>query len=264
MALNTLPLWRTHVTHIRPRCPTSYPNRSVPPTGPVRDVEARMTSLAPSGTLIDGARTLPIRIAPAEGEALDSWLEALAARYAIPLGDMLTRCGIEPTERTNLRLVSPTDDEVRHLSVVSGIEIESIQSMTMKRYRARTVETDRPSLLWMRRTSSRFCPHCLRESDGRWMLAWRLNWSFACQKHRCVLVDVCPACNRPQRGKPLSASRIPQPGRCPNPRNSASWPGPHHCGGYTASASARPRLRAEPHSTGGHDHRASQARATSA
>jgi hypothetical protein len=37
---------------------------------------------------------------------------------------------------------------------------------------------------------SRLCPECIRESDGRWQLAWRLGWSFLCVVHNCVLADV--------------------------------------------------------------------------
>ena len=35
-------------------------------------------------------RTLPIRVAPIDGEALDSWLEAIAARTHTAFGDVLS------------------------------------------------------------------------------------------------------------------------------------------------------------------------------
>jgi hypothetical protein len=40
------------------------------------------------------ARTLPFRIVPIDGEALDSWLEAIAFRHDAPFGAVLRRCGI--------------------------------------------------------------------------------------------------------------------------------------------------------------------------
>ena len=39
-------------------------------------------------------RTLPIRIAPLPGEALDSWLDALAYRMHMPVGDLLRSVGL--------------------------------------------------------------------------------------------------------------------------------------------------------------------------
>lgn len=34
----------------------------------------------------------------------------------------------------------------------------------------------------------------LANTDGRWQLSWRLRWTFACQHHRLLLLDSCPAC----------------------------------------------------------------------
>src|SRR5438309_479081 len=48
-----------------------------------------------------------------------------------------------------------------------------------------------------RQTGSRFCPACLRDTDGRWLLRWRLPWAFACPVHAHLLVDVCPGCGKP-------------------------------------------------------------------
>jgi TniQ len=149
------------------------------------------------------------------GEALDSWLEAIAYRYQLPIGDVMARCGIEPRERTALRLVSPTGDEPRQIGTVCGIGGGEIRSMTMDHFGRRPVDGDRwPSFLWLRHAGSRFCPHCLRESAGRWLLGWRLNWSFACLTHHCLLADSCPVCASAQRRQALCPSRIPQPSRC--------------------------------------------------
>jgi hypothetical protein len=45
-------------------------------------------------------RTLPVRVAPMPGEALDSWLEAIAFRYRVAMGDVMSWCGIAPTPQT--------------------------------------------------------------------------------------------------------------------------------------------------------------------
>ena len=57
---------------------------------------------------IVGVRTLPLLVAPVGGEALDSWLEAIADRYTIPLGEVMSRCGIRPTEAARPQSVSAT------------------------------------------------------------------------------------------------------------------------------------------------------------
>ena len=61
----------------------------------------------------------------------------------------------------------------------------------------------------VRRRGSRYCPSCLAERDGRWLLAWRLGWTFACTTHGVLLCDTCPACgqaprsrDRPRRAQP--------------------------------------------------------------
>jgi hypothetical protein len=41
-------------------------------------------------------RTLPIRLAPVDGEALDSWLEALAHRSGVTWGDIVAAVGVPP------------------------------------------------------------------------------------------------------------------------------------------------------------------------
>ena len=67
----------------------------------------------------------------------------------------------------------------------------------------------------IRRRGSWYCPSCLAERDGRWLLAWRLGWTFACTTHRVLLCDTCPACGQAPRGRGGRAGLNP-PGTCPN------------------------------------------------
>jgi hypothetical protein len=73
-----------------------------------------------------------------------------------------------------------------------------------------------PSSNWDWRASSRWCPQCLTDTGGRWLLAWRLNWTFACPIHRCLLQDGCPKCGAPQRYRPPTYV-IPELDRCAQP-----------------------------------------------
>jgi len=55
-------------------------------------------------------RTFPIRLAPLPGEALDSWLEALAHRLNVRLGDVLNELGLASPFQHGVREVAvPTD-----------------------------------------------------------------------------------------------------------------------------------------------------------
>ena len=67
-----------------------------------------------------------------------------------------------------------------------------------------------------RRRGSRYCPSCLAERDGRWLLAWRLGWTFACPAHALLLCDTCPACGQEPRSRTSRTSGLNPPGTCAN------------------------------------------------
>jgi hypothetical protein len=188
-----------------------------------------------------------VRVAPIAGEALDSWVEAIAFRCQVPLGDVMSRCGVQPAWRTTRRLLSLTHDEILRISAVSGVDVAVIQSMTWQRYRAHSADAEQPRYVpWWRRAGSRFCPHCLRESHGRWLLTWRLNWTFACVRHRCLLADSCFACGAAQRRQPLCASRIPRLGRCPTPCYCQAKDTKDECNADLGAADVLPMPRIHP------------------
>ncbi|MCB1263313.1 MAG: TniQ family protein [Mycobacterium sp.] len=167
-------------------------------------------------------RTLPLRVQPVEGEAVDSWLEALAARMQCAWGDLLTSVGLPAARGRSYNtgwLVDPTQHQLEAMSVVTGQSPSVINTMVLSHIASRLGRSDIPdesveSMLWLSKRRSRFCPACLRENGGRWMLAWRLRWNFSCPRHNCLLADLCPACRSPQRAVPASVALIPIPGRC--------------------------------------------------
>ena len=65
---------------------------------------------------------------------------------------------------------------------------------------------------WRQLTGSRYCPRCLAANGGRWMLAWRIPWAFACTGCQVLLADTCPDCGRRHRSTRTGQPR--QPGRC--------------------------------------------------
>jgi hypothetical protein len=170
-------------------------------------------------------RSLPLRLLPTPGEALDSWLEAIAHRCAIQFGDVLTATGIRDESSRRRWLVSLLPTELDTLTSSTGVGEDELRSMTLSHYDGTAVAVDhskrvlKASFPWGRRAGSRYCPHCLRDNGGRWKLAWRLNWTFACLQHCCLLADTCSSCGSRQRQHSHGILDIPQPGYCPRLRH---------------------------------------------
>ncbi|WP_151478225.1 TniQ family protein [Streptomyces albicerus] len=184
---------------------------------------------------MSAVRSLPIRIAPVPGEALDSWLETMAHCMRTYLRDLSPALGLLPrrgngtdlahTARNKTVLLHPAEAEA--IAAATGLEVDQVHRMTLKHYDQKALlisPEDRHVNLhavWGRRRGSRFCPQCLSESGGRWQLSWRLGWSFACLAHNRLLADECPDCGRPQRMRQHSAYGVPVPGLCVNTNQSS-------------------------------------------
>ena len=151
-------------------------------------------------------RTLPLRVPIMAGEALDSWLEALARRSQVSVG-MLTAALGWPVPASPGGLVAGIPAPVlRRMEHLAGLPAGRLDVAVLDRHLP---------LEPVRRRGSRYCPSCLAERDGRWLLAWRLGWTFACTTHRVLLCDTCPGCGQAPRGRGGRAGLNP-PGTCPN------------------------------------------------
>ena len=189
-----------------------------------------------------GLRTLPIRVGPTAGEALDSWLETLAFRMRMPASQLLRSVGlIRPAEPKTPGvprkgwMIQLLPGEAEAVASVTGVPVRQVMAMTLAAYDGRALIIDPRSRqvnrhrLWGRNAGSRHCPHCLAETGGRWNLSWRLGWSFACLRHRCLLADACPRCNRIQRQKGIRGLRVRHPAHCGYAAPGAAASGPR-CG----------------------------------
>lgn len=161
-------------------------------------------------------RALPIRVAPLAGESVDSWLEAIARRYAIPFGLVVKASGVSPKPRTRPGWLALAESDLAGISAATAVELESVRALTLHRYHDHLLpDHDWRRLnraLWVRNNGARFCPQCLLDTGGHWQLTWRLNWHFACPRHGCLLAELCPSCHRPQRCKAPRAGAVPRPG----------------------------------------------------
>jgi hypothetical protein len=173
-------------------------------------------------------RTFPIRLAPLPGEALDSWLEALACRLNVRLGDVLGDLRLAALSKNGIRehaiptdwTIALRDEEAARIAHATGADPQQLHDMTLMRFDGRALRIDQVKrqvsrhILWGRPRGSRFCSECLADSGGRWPLTWRLGWSFACLTHHRLLADRCPDCGHVQRERPFSRHSLPAPGRC--------------------------------------------------
>lgn len=161
-----------------------------------------------------------------DDEALDSWLEALAARMSASWGEVVTSVGLGsstenlPRDHIGRWLRGLSGPQLSAVSTATGVSAERIAAMTFAGLHARLTDSSglsassRETLLFLREGRSRFCPSCLSENSGRWLLWWRLRWAFACPLHACLLADSCPRCFRYQRTGAVPAALIPVPRRC--------------------------------------------------
>ena len=173
-------------------------------------------------------RTLALRVAPIEGEALDSWIDACCRRHRVTLGEFYLHMSMPGVGRRDVvRDVSPRD--INRMASATGVAARQIEAMTASSW---FPEADGYCLtpvaaehqvyprtwagFWLLTTSSRYCPRCLNDSGGRWQLSWRSRWAFACTRHGCMLLDVCPHCGGKPRRRRITRRR-PQASSCDCP-----------------------------------------------
>lgn len=161
-------------------------------------------------------RTLPIRVPIIPGESLDSWLETLARRNSLTVRELLQELGWT-APRTRFSLVQDIPAEIlRRMERQSGLPSGRLDNAVLDQFLP---------LGWARDSGSRYCPDCLSERDGRWLLAWRLSWTFACSQHNVLLRDTCPACGHAPRRSAAATARRHAPATCPNPTGRGSYCG---------------------------------------
>ncbi|MFE3279533.1 TniQ family protein [Nocardia sp. NPDC059239] len=150
--------------------------------------------------------SLPLRTPLHAGESLDSWIDALARRSQISPREVLRAFGIDYPAHTVAQLIDHTSAaRLRHIEAATGLPSHRLDA---------AVGAALAGAMRLRGGGSRYCPACLEESGGRWLLIWRTKWVVACLRHRALLLQACPDCDTiPRRGL-VSASRERSPGRC--------------------------------------------------
>jgi hypothetical protein len=169
----------------------------------------------------------PIRLDPLPGEAFDGWIDAYAQRLLMPSRELAQALGVPDTlvrlHGCNVARGTPNLDAEPIAQRACDIDPARVRSLWfgLGRYDRLIAErVDRTAscpgaIGWFGRVlrpmaSSRWCPSCLAENGGRWLVAWRLPWYLACPTHRTMLSSGCPACGGNQRYAGLRAKYVPE------------------------------------------------------
>lgn len=145
---------------------------------------------------------IPIAILPSPGEALDSWLERYALRLRTHTVDFADYLRLPHTSL--LRMVRRlTEGELELLERRTGVGPEQLRAMALEafdgslvRITGQTRRLRAPANWRFYGTTSRYCPAWLADNGGRWLVHRRLGWTFACTRHRLLLLDRCPRCGK--------------------------------------------------------------------
>ncbi|NNJ05636.1 TniQ family protein [Streptomyces sp. PKU-MA01144] len=160
--------------------------------------------------------TSPRRLAlvpePHSGESLLSWVDALARLNQVSRLHALRLAGFARPDAAGYR---PTVYFGAYLTAETTTRVQAATGLSAGRQREMLAHyadsvlprfplprPQRTAAIWLTRlrlaltSRSRACPACLRENGGRWLLRWRLVWSFACVRHRLYLLSACRSCGK--------------------------------------------------------------------
>ncbi|MDQ0831383.1 hypothetical protein QF032_003227 [Streptomyces achromogenes] len=166
---------------------------------------------------------------PYPGESLLSWADAIARLNQVPRIVAVRMTGMVKTPPvSDIFGYHVSDDVVQAVRHTTGVTEGQVRGMTLAHYAGRTLDPlpqhnpegqdvlarwrYRQRMLLRQRSNA--CPVCLRENGARWLLKWRLAWSFACVEHERYLISTCQGCD--------ARLHLPRPGSahswiCPGP-----------------------------------------------
>jgi len=158
---------------------------------------------------------LPFTLTPLDGEPLEVWLHAYAARLTMSAGDLAGALGM-PLRRDHGRAAEPSPSQVAAVCAATCLAPSAVTAMSTT---AGPVPSPRLLLAWMPQRTTRFCPACLAEDPGQMPAAWCLPVTFFCLRHGQLLAACCPRCGRTPAGPgPAVPGRaLRRPGRLRRP-----------------------------------------------
>jgi molybdenum-dependent DNA-binding transcriptional regulator ModE len=167
-------------------------------------------------------RRIPVRLTPLPGESLDGWLLSSAYTLDATPSEILTQAGVfgrQKLESPRSLCLGLSTEALSALGSVAGLDRGVLTDLAQPVRRVDAVAREAGSRQLSQLTGvmswSRYCPHCLSDTDGRWQGSWRLAWNTTCPKHGVLLLSHCPSCRSRQRERRVRNFRSPvHPARC--------------------------------------------------
>ncbi|KAA0930576.1 TniQ family protein [Streptomyces apricus] len=150
----------------------------------------------------DRVRRIGVVPTPFAGESFLSWVDMVAVTLRLARVAALRELGLSGPARFSTPQIHLRPAELKGVCQRTGLRPEQVKRMLFAFYAPTalpqfTADARRRwhvSNPWLRRDHSAACPLCLQASGGRWLLTWRLKWTFLCADHLVYLVDRCPRC----------------------------------------------------------------------
>ena len=161
--------------------------------------------------------SLPLLVTPGDAESLSSWLARLAMRYRASVRVVARTVHVENAAHwenaARLDILGLPEPLANHIAAAASLPATEMGDLMagLSGYDAfvRTACSPRHRPRLRPLMHARFCPACLDEHGGQWSRWWRLPWFLACPEHQVYLVDACPQCAGPQRGRGASRRHLP-------------------------------------------------------
>jgi hypothetical protein len=138
---------------------------------------------------------LPVKVSPEQGESGQGFLLRVASRNALSLKAMLRWTGC-----TSLQTLAPGSiPAIAHATQASATWLRRNLPLNRSRAQLKFVEWhghDWAMPLARRGWHGQICAQCLREGTPC-QSVWEMTGSFACLRHRRLLIDRCPRCKAP-------------------------------------------------------------------
>ncbi|WP_409474942.1 TniQ family protein [Streptomyces sp. HC307] len=137
---------------------------------------------------------------PFPGESFVSWVDTVAVTMQLSRAAALRVLGLSGTASFSTHQFHLSPRQLEELRQRTGLRPAQVERMLFSFYTPTALPqlapdmSERVSNPWLRREHSAACPLCIHASGGRWLLSWRLKWTFLCADHLVYLVDRCPRC----------------------------------------------------------------------
>ncbi|MCV7532474.1 TniQ family protein [Micrococcus luteus] len=175
---------------------------------------------------------LPVRVAPGPDEAMDSYIERVAAANALPITPFTHH--LKRLSGSTLRFLNaaPSPGLVATLARLTDTPESALHELTLSRYEVvpsidnhhRYAARAASAKGWFSLIRTQACPACVGEGQP-WASYWRLPWVTACLKHGCLLITRCPGCRVKLRSTRLQGLRAGGfTSLCGNPRATGRVP----------------------------------------